>query len=560
MKKIKLNSHTSIDLDRLINTRLLVQANSGGGKSWLLRRILEQSHGEVQQIIIDLEGEFSTLREKYDYILAGKDGDVPAEPRSAGLLARKLLELGVSAIVDLYELPHQERKHFVKLFLEAMINAPKELWHPCIVVIDEAHVFCPEKGQSEAMEAVIDLATRGRKRGYCAVLATQRLSKLHKDAAAECNNKLVGRTGLDIDMKRASEELGFTTKEQYLSLRSLEAGEFFAFGSAISTEIVKVKVGGVSTTHPRAGSRVLSKKITPPTAKIKQILKQLTDLPEEARKEAQTISELKKEIVNLRSHRCIKSPVDSTKFNQLRSDLDKSIRIGNKTLSSYNKLVDYHIKSLKKIQEISLRAVEDMPKIDDGATLEITAASIKRFGDMPYSASVSVTPKPPREEDYSEGQTKVTGGALRMLKILVSRYPIWLSKSQLATFAKLSPKSGTYRTYLSALRGSGLIEESDAMFRASQAGIDYIGEAPNPPQTTEEVIAMWKNNLNGGARRMFEVLVETYPLAIPKEYLGERTGLNHSSGTFGTYLSILRSNSLVEVRGQMITASKDLFS
>jgi DNA helicase HerA-like ATPase len=142
--------------------------------------------------VIDLEGEFSTLREKFDYILIGKNGDTPAEPRSAGLLARRLLELNVSAIINLYELPQQDRKRFVKLFLEALINAPKHLWHPVLVVIDESHVFAPEKGQSEAMGAVIDLATRGRKRGYCAVLATQRLSKLHKDTAAECNNKLIG--------------------------------------------------------------------------------------------------------------------------------------------------------------------------------------------------------------------------------------------------------------------------------------------------------------------------------------------------------------------------------
>src|SRR3989454_10288624 len=99
---IYLNESVGIDLPSLLDTRLLVQANSGGGKSWLLRRILEQSHGKVQQIVIDLEGEFSTLREKYDYVLAGKEGDTPADPKSASLLARKLLELNVSAIIDLY--------------------------------------------------------------------------------------------------------------------------------------------------------------------------------------------------------------------------------------------------------------------------------------------------------------------------------------------------------------------------------------------------------------------------------------------------------------------------
>src|SRR6266436_8302518 len=106
---IYLNQSVSIDLPTLLDTRLLVQANSGGGKSWLLRRILEQSQGKVQQIVIDLEGEFATLREKYDYVLAGKDGDTPADPKSAALLARKLLELNVSAIIDLYELHYHER-------------------------------------------------------------------------------------------------------------------------------------------------------------------------------------------------------------------------------------------------------------------------------------------------------------------------------------------------------------------------------------------------------------------------------------------------------------------
>lgn len=292
MATISLSNQSSLDLSTLIDTRLLIQANSGGGKSWLIRRLLEQSHGKVQQIVIDLEGEFSTLREKFDYILAGKNGDTPAEPRSASLLARRLLELNVSAIIDLYELPQQERKRFVKLFLEALINAPKHLWHPVLIVIDEAHVFAPEKGQSEAMGAVIDLATRGRKRGYCAVLATQRLSKLHKDAAAECNNKLIGRTGLDIDRKRAAEELGFTSKEAALALRQLEPGEFFAFGPVISPEVTKVQIGSVTTSHPKAGDRIVTEP-TQPTAKIKAILSKLADLPAEAAAEAKSMEDLR---------------------------------------------------------------------------------------------------------------------------------------------------------------------------------------------------------------------------------------------------------------------------
>jgi hypothetical protein len=245
-----------IQLDRLVESRMLVQANSGAGKSWALRRILEQTHGKIQQLVIDVEDEFHTLREKYDYVLAGRHGgDCPADVRSAPLLARRLLELGASTIMGIYELQAHDRIRFVRLFLESLINAPRDLWHPVLVVVDEAHVFAPQVGEAESAASVIDLMTRGRKRGFCGILATQRISKLHKDAAAEANNKLIGRSALDVDMKRASDELGFSTREQQNSLRTLRPGEFFAFGPAVSDVVTLVKVGPVETTHPKAGQR-----------------------------------------------------------------------------------------------------------------------------------------------------------------------------------------------------------------------------------------------------------------------------------------------------------------
>jgi DNA helicase HerA-like ATPase len=201
--KPSLGDGVAIDVLKLIESRLLIQANSGAGKSYALRRLLEQTYDFAPQI--DVEGEFHTLREKHEYVLAGqRGGDCPADVKSAAMLARRVLELNVSVIIDIYELGAQ-RARFVRLFLEALVNAPRELWHPTIVVVDEAHMFCPEAGQSESASPVIDLMTRGRKRGFCGVLATQRIAKLHKDAAAECNNKLIGRSSLDIgDELRAS--------------------------------------------------------------------------------------------------------------------------------------------------------------------------------------------------------------------------------------------------------------------------------------------------------------------------------------------------------------------
>src|SRR5579885_3256314 len=74
-QRVSLSEDVMLDLPALIETRAVIQANSGGGKSWAIRRLLEQSHGRVQHIVIDVEGSFRTLREHYEYVLVGSETD-----------------------------------------------------------------------------------------------------------------------------------------------------------------------------------------------------------------------------------------------------------------------------------------------------------------------------------------------------------------------------------------------------------------------------------------------------------------------------------------------------
>src|SRR5579871_3598588 len=92
-----------VHLDTLVTSKLLIQANSGGGKSRALRYLLEQTHGRVQHFVFDPEGEFSTLRERFPYVLVGKEGeaDIAAHPSTAAVLCRRLMEMPTSAVFDL---------------------------------------------------------------------------------------------------------------------------------------------------------------------------------------------------------------------------------------------------------------------------------------------------------------------------------------------------------------------------------------------------------------------------------------------------------------------------
>jgi uncharacterized protein len=289
-----------IDLPKLLETRMLVQANSGAGKSWCLRRILEQTAAGVQQLVIDPEGEFASLREKFDYIVcAPHDADAVANPQTAAALARALWESGASAILDIYELKAHDRILFVRRFCEALINAPKSIWHPTLVAIDEIQIFAPQVGSAESLAAVIDLASRGRKRGLALTGATQRLSKLHKDVAAELLNKIIMRTGLDVDVQRAADELGMARSGAQQILRELEPGEAFVFGPALTRGVERTRIGPVQTTHPKTGARGM---IAPPPASkaVLAKLQKLAGLQREAEDEVKTVAALSAELATVR--------------------------------------------------------------------------------------------------------------------------------------------------------------------------------------------------------------------------------------------------------------------
>jgi Helicase HerA, central domain len=536
MKELTIGRGVSCDLPRLISTRLLVQASSGAGKSWLLRRLLEQSHGKVQQIVIDPEGEFASLREKYDYVLAARHGgDTLADPRTAKLLAERLLEMGVSAILDIYELPSHDRIRFVRLFLEALIDSPKKLWHPVLVVLDESHVYCPETGDAESADAVKGLCSRGRKRGFCAVLATQRLSKLAKDAAAECNNKLIGRTTLDVDMARAGDELGFT-KANRIALRDLDDGEFFAFGPAISRVVTKVMVGGVLTSHPKVGG--LAAVVPAPSKRIRALLPKLSDLPAEAEAREKTVAELRAEL--------------ATAKRELTAAKQTAPKVEIKTVE---KLV------LKAGQLARLEALIGRT-LDASGALAVVAKTIadalKRTNTVPMA-----NPAPParpaqtqetRSETRSElsqpvrtagGETAaLPPGELAVLTAVV-QYP-GLDRKRLSVL--VGYKRSSRDQYVGRLSQKGYLVADRGELRPTGAGVAAVGDAYEPLPSGPALVQYWRRKLPEGERKLLDALVAHGP-TLTRDAIRELVP-DYKKSSSDQYLMRLKMRGLIEADGR----------
>jgi DNA helicase HerA-like ATPase len=280
-----------LDPGKLVDGRLLIQGASGAGKSWTLRRLLEQTARTIQQIIIDPEGEFRSLAEHFQYVVIDA---ARLDAAGVAVAARRTREHRLSVLLDLSDLEREGQMQMVAAFLAALIDAPREHWTPALVAIDEVHLFAPFGGQAAestsvrkaAIASVTDLTSRGRKRGLAGVLATQRLARLAKSVASEVHSFLIGLNTLDLDIRRAAETIGWDARRAFDRLPMLEPGDFVAVGPAFSRSPAVIRIGPIETRH-RGAAPALSARAVVDAEEAARLL-DMEGLVEEAARDRET--------------------------------------------------------------------------------------------------------------------------------------------------------------------------------------------------------------------------------------------------------------------------------
>jgi hypothetical protein len=567
------NTHpVTLDASSLIYTRALIQSNSGGGKSGLLRVIAEQVASEIPTIIIDKEGEFYTLREKVDIVLVGEQGEIPTDVRSAGLLARKLIELGASAVIDLSDLKPSERQHeFVKTFLDSLIELPRKLWHPTFVLIDEAHIFCPEEGmgKSVATQSVINLMTLGRKRGFGGILATQRLSKLHKNAA-DVNNVFIGRTYLDVDQKRAARELGMTPKDAII-LRDCKRQEFYAFGADVNfTGVAQLRVEDCQTTMPKPGDRAA---LTPPKASsvVVQIAEKLKDIPAQAEAEIRTFEDAKKEIVKLKRelHARPKPEIDNQAIERAVRQATAQMERDHQSILQQG--VNEHLalrKKLTVIGDLATKIAEAAKVNGDVSQFVPSAASPPSVMSQPRPIARTITkhspslspPVPDGDFVPSRKQQEILN-ALAWFESLGNMEP---SNVQIGAVALIDSSGGHFSNTMGPLSTAGLVIRGQGTTRLTEAGRERA-EIPDNVGTLAEyhdvLRARIRKMRSAGGRTidMFDVIVARRGAEITTEEIGAEVGIDHTGGHFSNMIGPLGTVGLIERRSGIVRPTEILF-
>jgi hypothetical protein len=445
----------------------------------------------------------------------------------------------------------------------------------------------------------VDLTTRGRKRGFCAVWATQRLAEVSKSATSMLQNRLVGGTFEDVDIKRALDLLSVSPEHKHevaQQLKVLEPGTFYAFGRAISKERLLFKVGEVKTSHPKPGSSKHAAEPPAPSAKVRELLTKLAELPQIAEEKARTLADYKAQIRELRNEVSAlrkAKPAEASSggdAHKLRSQLSALVKKNSALKASAEELMKIVAKvnalgfeglaikpeELKAIFEeaakqigkladkkIQLRNTEidalkkDMAKVqrrlsalltEEEETIDVSV-DLQRQEPFKLRESPSARPSPsgngnslPQIEGLNSSQVKI----LNAIAEFESLGRTSIDKRWIAALIGVSHTSGGFGNNLGGLRSAGFIDYPQPGIIAFTSEGRSVAPHVDAPTSAEEMLQRCKHVVNASQSSILDVLAEAYPKPLEKAAIAEKIGVSPTSGGFGNNLGGLRSAGMID--------------
>jgi hypothetical protein len=137
-----------LPVEEILTGRAFVTGKSGSGKSnsggVVAEQLLARGH---PLLVIDIEGEYYSLKEKYEVLHVGADDDVDLRvgPEHAEKLASLALEQHVPIVLDVSGyLDEDRRDELVYQVVRHLFAKEKQIRRPFLLLVEEIHEFVPE--------------------------------------------------------------------------------------------------------------------------------------------------------------------------------------------------------------------------------------------------------------------------------------------------------------------------------------------------------------------------------------------------------------------------------
>lgn len=588
----------STTIKKIIVNRLLIEGDSGSGKSHDVTTFVEGTDKEAQRIIIDIEGEYFPLKDNFSFLLIGKTNDIIKPNLELNLndvyidkLAKKLIEKSADTIIDLSETPNLAQ-HFVAVFFKALLTYAKLLKRPLLIFLDEAHVFAPEKGtgSEESLKAVIEMAKRGRKRGIGLICATQAMADFSKNVVRQLKIRVIGNCTYDKDVKAACDYLGFG-KEREDELKNLaEDHHFFiaATGNAITIggqrpkKVPKVKFLKNKTKLYDFDFGKSFKINEKDSGAIRDIAAEFSDIPAEINDEFTEKEKLGKENLELRAknkeltvrltqaERQQPRPIDPQALQQAEQrGYQKGIKEAESKFALFQtglkRLYATHKPIYKRIAELSaeLGKVEQIiPEIDHFLNTPLSlklpplpietklpgiVTSSTESKSMSFAETIPTTPmvNTTSVHQNSDATALGLGQCERQLLIALVQLNGKATKRKLSILTCYSNSSGGFNNAISKLKTTECAIVSGNELTITDLGRKAVQGLEPINDTPEAILQRWVQKLEKCPGAILECLNKNPHTYHTKSGIADDTGYSETSGGFNNGISRLNSLELV---------------
>jgi hypothetical protein len=383
-------------------------------------------------------------------------------------------------------------------------------------------------------------------------------------------------------------------------LKTLEPGQFFAFGRAISKERILINVGPVQTSHPKPGSSKHAAQPPEASAKIRAMLGALADIPKVAEEKAKTVEEFKSRIRELTNQLAAAKkvqPAQSSKTDpQELKKLRNQVAISTRRARDFKSALEALMKEASKVTDNGLQKIvlnpDDFKPVLDRVSAEIVKIAQKKIdqrnGDFQALASelrkalprlakllaqpdvaiessaapipsVAATRPDRKTSSANQNGSATTIDGLNKAQVAIVDALAWfeaigvspVDKKWVARFVNVSYSSGGYGNNLGGLRTAGYIEyPKPGLISLTSAGKEVAPAQLDAPSSPEEMLERCKSIVNNAEGKILDVLAAAYPNALEKIAIAEATGFSATSGGFGNNLGGLRSAGMIEYPAQ----------
>lgn len=570
MKQLNIAKKLKLPVDAVTQTFGFI-GRKGSGKTNAAGVMVEQliSAG-APVVILDPVGNWWGLRVAKDGkaegisipVFGGLRGDVPIEPEAGHLIADLIVDESISAILDVSQFSKGARKRFVTDFVEQFFARMKRDPFPIHLVLEEAHLFVPQKihkGEERMYGALEELIRLGRNFGIGCSMISQRPQTVNKEVLSQVEalcvfqvNEKHARKAINEWIVSNSLDVGHMVDE----LPSLPVGTAFFWspqwlGILDRFEFHLKRTFDASAT-PKLGDK--KKRTVEPRKLREDEVESLTSAMSEVVERAEAndptalkrkLAQAEKKIAQLEATAAQPPEMDAADLAQARAEgAEEARQEFAKIVEGFDRVKESQRELLKIAGEAISSAVEGLDAVEP---VEVPKARVReaRIGRRVETRSPVRTPA--RAAVVTEG---VDGPMQRILDALAwlesAGIPSPYSRIQVAFLAKYKAGSGGFNNPLGRLRTAELVEyPSGGMIALTTEG-RAAANTPDGPFSHEDLHERIRERIDTPMQRILFPLIDAYPDAIGREELAELAGYTHGSGGFNNPLGRLRTLGLID--------------